>query len=373
MIKPVLCVFGTRPEAIKMAPVVRQLRHVGVPYKVAVTAQHRAMLDQVLDIFEIIPDYDLDLMMPNQSLADLNARCLTGLNQVITDCDPACVVGQGDTTTVFAAALAAFYRGVPFAHVEAGLRSGDLRSPFPEEFNRVAASKITSLHFAPTDLAQDTLLREGYDPANVLMTGNTVIDAVQIARSRVEPMTLPGFDAFGLITVHRRENFGRPLQNIIAAVREIAITRPDFGFVWPVHPNPNIQTQVFSALKDLPNVRLADPFDYSTFLSALAGASIALSDSGGVQEEAPTLRTPVLVLRTETERPEGVHAGAALLVGVEQAAIVENSLRLIDDARAREAMVVDRSPYGDGLSAQRIVDALSVRYMDRAAAAGPLE
>ena len=369
MTRPVLCVFGTRPEAIKMAPVVLRLRQAGVPYKVAVTAQHRAMLDQVLDVFEIVPDYDLDLMTPNQSLADLNARCLTGLNQLITECDPACVVGQGDTTTVFAAALAAFYRGVPFAHVEAGLRSGDLRSPFPEEFNRVAASKITSLHFAPTDLARDTLLREGVDPATVLMTGNTVIDAVEIARSRVEPMALPGFDAFGLITVHRRENFGRPLENIIAAVREIALARPDFGFVWPVHPNPNIQTHVYAALGDLPNVHLRDPFDYSTFLSALAGASIALSDSGGVQEEAPTLKTPVLVLRTETERPEGVHAGAALLVGVEQATIVESALRLIDHARAREAMMVDQSPYGDGQSARRIVEALSERYMGAAATA----
>lgn len=361
--KPILCVFGTRPEAIKMAPVVRRLRTVGAPYKVAVTAQHRAMLDQVLDIFEIVPDYDLNLMTPDQSLADLNARCLTGLNQVIAECDPACVVGQGDTTTVFASALAAFYRGVPFAHVEAGLRSGDLRSPFPEEFNRVAASKLASLHFAPTELAHDTLLREGVDPATVLMTGNTVIDAVEIARARIEPMTLPGFDAFGLITVHRRENFGQPVENIVAAIREIAMARPEFGFIWPVHPNPNIQNLVHGALGDLPNVFLREPLDYSAFLSALSGASIALSDSGGVQEEAPTLKTPVLVLRTETERPEGVHAGAALLIGVERTAIVKNALRLIDDAQVREGMIIERSPYGDGQSARRIVHALANRYL----------
>ncbi len=346
-----------------MAPVVRRLRESGAPYKVAVTAQHRGMLDQVLAIFEIVPDYDLNLMTPDQSLADLNARCLTGLNQVITDCDPACVVGQGDTTTVFASALAAFYRGVPFAHVEAGLRSGDLRSPFPEEFNRVAASKLASLHFAPTQLAHNTLLSEGIDPATILMTGNTVIDAVEIARARIKPMALPGFDAFGLITVHRRENFGQPVENIIAAVREIALARPQFGFVWPVHPNPNIKNRVHEALQDLSNVFLLSPLDYSEFLSALSGASIALSDSGGVQEEAPTLKTPVLVLRTETERPEGVTAGAALLIGVGREAIIENTFRLIDDAQVRKAMIVERSPYGDGQSARRIVQALADRYL----------
>ena len=363
--KPILCVFGTRPEAIKMAPVVRRLREEGLPYKVAVTAQHRGMLDQVLEIFEIAPDYDLNLMTPDQSLADLNARCLTGLDRVIKECDPVCIVGQGDTTTVFASALAAFYRGVPFAHVEAGLRSGDMRSPFPEEFNRVAASKLASLHFAPTDLARDTLLKEGIDPATVLMTGNTVIDAVDIARARIEPKTLPGFSAFGLITVHRRENFGQPVENIIAAVREIALARPAFGFVWPVHPNPNIKNRVHAALGELSNVFLCEPLDYSGFLSALSGASIALSDSGGVQEEAPTLKTPVLVLRTETERPEGVHAGAARLIGVEKNEIVTQALRLIDDEKAREAMIVESSPYGDGQSARRIVEALASRYPGR--------
>lgn len=346
-----------------MAPVVRRLRDAEAPYKVAVTAQHRGMLDQVLEIFGIVPDYDLNLMTPDQSLADLNARCLTGLDRVIIECDPSCVVGQGDTTTVFASALAAFYRGVPFAHVEAGLRSGDLRSPFPEEFNRVAASKLASLHFAPTDLARNSLLREGIDPNSILMTGNTVIDAVEIANARLEPLTLQGFDAFGLITVHRRENFGRPLENIIAAVREIATARASFGFLWPVHPNPHIKNRVEDALSDLPNVFLREPLGYGEFLSALSGASIALSDSGGVQEEAPTLRTPVLVLRTETERPEGVHAGAALLVGVERPRIVENALRLIDDPQARAAMMVERSPYGDGQSAHRIVDALTQRYL----------
>lgn len=346
-----------------MAPVVRRLRDTGVPYAVAVTAQHRGMLDQVLDIFEIVPDYDLNLMTPDQSLADLNARCLTGLDRVITECDPVCVVGQGDTTTVFASALAAFYRGVPFAHVEAGLRSGDMRSPFPEEFNRVVASKLANLHFAPTDVAHNTLLAEGVNPTDILMTGNTVIDAVDIARARVAPLTLPGFDAFGLITVHRRENFGQPVENIIAAVREIALARPRFGFIWPVHPNPNIKNRVHEALGAMSNVFLREPLDYSEFLSALSGASIALSDSGGVQEEAPTLKTPVLVLRTETERPEGVDAGAALLIGVERSAIVENTLRLIDDPEARQAMLVERSPYGDGQSAGRIVNALADRYL----------
>ncbi|HYC67406.1 non-hydrolyzing UDP-N-acetylglucosamine 2-epimerase [Brevundimonas sp.] len=368
--KPVLCVFGTRPEAIKMAPVVRRLRECGVPHRVAVTAQHREMLDQVLDIFGIVPDYDLDLMTPNQSLAELNARCLVGVDRVISECDPVCVVGQGDTTTVFASALAAFYRDVPFAHVEAGLRSGNLRSPFPEEFNRVAAGKLTSLHFAPTRLAQDTLLREGVDPAAVLLTGNTVIDAVETARGLIEPLTLPGFDSFGLITVHRRENFGRPVEDIIAAIREVALARPGFGFVWPVHPNPQIKGRVEAGLQGLPNVFLRAPLDYREFLSALSGASLALSDSGGVQEEAPTLKTPVLVLRTETERPEGVHAGAALLIGVERTSIVDNTLRLIDDAQAREAMIVDTSPYGDGRSAIRIVEALVKRYVGEASGVG---
>lgn len=367
--KPVLCVFGTRPEAIKMAPVVHRLRRTGTPHVVAVTAQHRGMLDQVLEIFDITPDHDLDLMTPNQSLADLNARCLTGLDRLIIECDPACVVGQGDTTTVFAAALAAFYRGVPFAHVEAGLRSGDLRSPFPEEFNRVVAGKLASLHFAPTELAHRTLLREGVDPETVLMTGNTVIDAVEIARGRVQPTILPGFEAFALITVHRRENFGAPVENIIAAVREIASARPDFAFLWPVHPNPNIKNRVRDALADLPNVFLREPLGYGEFLSALSGATLALSDSGGVQEEAPTLRTPVLVLRTETERPEGVTAGAAVLVGVDRQVIVEHALRLIDDEAARAAMVVAESPYGDGQSARRIVDALTARYLTGAGTA----
>jgi len=362
-VKPILCVFGTRPEAIKMAPVVRRLKAVGAPTKVCVTAQHRGLLDQVLEIFEITPDYDLDLMTPNQNLAELNARCLTGLNQVIAECGPACVVGQGDTTTVFAAALAAFYNRVPFAHVEAGLRSGDLQSPFPEEFNRVAAGKLSSLHFAPTDLARDTLLGEGVDPSTVLMTGNTVIDAVEIARAKITPASVPGCSAYALVTVHRRENFGRPVENIVAAVRELATARPDFGFLWPVHPNPNVKDRVHEALGGLPNVVLTEPLGYTEFLSALSGASFALSDSGGVQEEGPSFGTPVLVLRTETERPEGVHAGAAKLVGVERAAIVEAASRLLDDPAAHAAMLVDRSPYGDGRSAERIVDALVERCL----------
>jgi UDP-N-acetylglucosamine 2-epimerase (non-hydrolysing) len=305
-------------------------------------------------------------MKPNQSLADLIARCLTGLTEVIGDCAPACVVGQGDTTTVFAAALAAFYAGVPFAHVEAGLRSGDLRSPFPEEFNRVAASKLADLHFAPTNLARDTLIGEGVPPATVLMTGNTVIDAVEIASARVAPTVLPGFAAYGLITVHRRENFGRAVENIIAAVREVATARPDFGFLWPVHPNPNVKDRVHEALAGLANVFLCEPLEYSAFLSALSGATFALSDSGGVQEEGPTLKTPVLVLRTETERPEGVQVGAARLVGVERAVIVEHALDLIDNPAARSGMLVDVSPYGDGQSARRIVDALVERYLPAA-------
>lgn len=360
--KPILCVFGTRPEAIKMAPIVHRLRDADAPFKVAVTAQHRGMLDQVLDIFEIRPDYDLNLMTPNQSLAALNARCLTGVSEVIEDCDPACLVGQGDTTTVFAAALASFYKGIPFAHVEAGLRSGDLLSPFPEEFNRVAAGKLASVHFAPTEFARTNLIDEGVDAANILMTGNTVIDAVQIAGARIVPHVMEGVDEFALVTLHRRENFGQPVRNIIAAIREVALARPAFGFLWPVHPNPNVRDLVYDALSGLKNVTLCEPLDYQAFLSALSGAAFALSDSGGVQEEGPSLKTPVLVLRTETERPEGVHAGAARLVGVDLAAIVMEAIRLIDSSAARNAMIVGVSPYGDGQSARRIVEALTQRY-----------
>tara|TARA_R110002124_G_scaffold89909_6_gene229669 strand:- start:2144 stop:3250 length:1107 start_codon:yes stop_codon:yes gene_type:complete len=363
MAKTVLCVLGTRPEAIKMAPVILALRAAGIRHTVLGTGQHREMLGQALGLFDIQMDHNLDLMQPNQTLASLTSRCLTGIDEVIRSLDPACIVGQGDTTTVFCASLAAFYQRIPFAHVEAGLRSHDLQSPFPEEWNRIAAGRLATLHFAPTDTAREALLREHVPDDDILVTGNTVIDALSSIRDRVTPFRFEGFDRYALITLHRRENFGEPVRAIAGVIRNLAERHPDFGFVWPVHPNPNVDGIVREQLSGLPNVRLTKPLDYAEFLSVFMGCEFALSDSGGVQEEAPTLRKPVLVLREETERPEGVVAGVCRLVGSDPTLILDWTERLISSEEERSAMRRDISPYGDGCSSQRIVASLAQRFL----------
>jgi UDP-N-acetylglucosamine 2-epimerase (non-hydrolysing) len=356
----ILCVVGTRPEAVKMAPVIRELR--AAPWatvRVLATGQHRRLLDQVLAFFRIQADADLDLMRADQSLSDLTARGLKALDPVLAAEQPSVVLAQGDTTSVFITALACFYRRVPFGHVEAGLRTGKRDSPFPEEMNRVLASRLADLHFAPTPSARDNLLREGTPPERVFVTGNPGIDALQFAL-RQELPNLPA-DLSGrpmiLVTAHRRENHGPPLLEICQAVLELARSR-DLTIVFPVHPNPNVQRHVQERLGGHARIRLTPPLDYPQFVAAMKAAHLILSDSGGVQEEAPALGKPVLVLRETTERPEGVAAGSACLVGTSRQRIVAKVLKLLDDPAAYQRMAKAQNPYGDGRAAPRIVDIL---------------
>ncbi len=369
MISPakILVVFGTRPEAIKLFPVVRALeadpRFTPV---VCVSAQHRQMLDQVLDIAGIVPDYDLNLMQPGQTLDGLTAALLTELGKVMDAVQPARVIVQGDTATAMAGALAAYYRKIPVDHVEAGLRSGNIYHPWPEEVNRKIIGTIASLHFAPTDVAAGKLLAEQIDPARVHVTGNTVIDALHWVTGRIAAdralasglaqleTRFAGRRIIG-VTSHRRENFGDGMANIAAAIRQIA-ARPDVAVIFPVHLNPNVRSVMNAALGGLDNVALIEPLDYPHFARLLSLAAIMLTDSGGVQEEAPALGKPVLVMRETTERPEGVTAGTARLVGTETHRIVTEIFNLLDDKAAYEAMARAHNPFGDGHSARRIVE-----------------
>lgn len=362
----VLAVFGTRPEAIKMAPVVKELqRNEATQVVVCATAQHRDMLDQVLALFGIAPDYDLDLMRPNQSLASLTARAVAALDEVVERERPDWLLVQGDTTTAMVGALAGFYRRVRVGHVEAGLRTGDNSQPFPEEVNRRIADVVSDRHFAPTARNRDALLREGYDDSTIVVTGNTVIDALEVVvadlrRCQGGPADL-GLDERRvlLVTAHRRENFGAPLQDICGALREIAETyRSTVQLVLPVHPNPNVQRTVRESLGDIENVRLTDPLGYREMVAVMDRAHLLLTDSGGLQEEAPGLGKPVLVLREVTERPEGVDAGAVRLVGTSKRRIVTETARLLDDPLAYDAMARAVNPYGDGRASRRIVSAL---------------
>jgi UDP-N-acetylglucosamine 2-epimerase (non-hydrolysing) len=362
---PVMCVLGTRPEAIKMAPVIGALRASGWARTILVsTGQHREMLRQTLSIFGLVPDVDLEIMAQDQSLAQSMARMLAGLDPVIAFHRPAVVVAQGDTSTVAAAAMTAFYRRVPFAHVEAGLRSGDIENPFPEEFNRVAVGRIASLHFAPTEAARANLLLEGVDPANVTVTGNTVIDALLDVSSRRD-LPLP-FAETGrrlvLATLHRRENHGVPLRDVCRALRRLHDALPDIEVVFPVHPNPAVRTAVALALGGLPRVRLLAPLPYDGLVSVLRRAVLVLTDSGGLQEEAPALGKPVLVCRLTTERPEAEAAGAARLVGTDADTVFAAAHRLLTDPDAYAAMARPMFPYGDGHAAARIVAALRERF-----------
>jgi UDP-N-acetylglucosamine 2-epimerase (non-hydrolysing) len=362
----VLLTFGTRPEAIKMAPVVHECRRQAdrIETIVCATGQHRQMLDQVTQYFGIAVDCDLDLMAPNQTLADMTARCLTGLDAVLAEHKPDCIVAQGDTTTVMAAALAAFYRRVPLVHVEAGLRTGDLQAPWPEELNRRIASLVTALHCAPTERAAENLLAEGTPPQSVHVTGNTVIDALlwTVAREREhgrpwrEKYAALGDRRMVLVTGHRRENFGGGMEQICSAILLLARRFPDVEFLYPVHLNPNVREPVGRLLSGQSNIRLCEPAPYPEFVWLMDRATLILTDSGGVQEEAPSLRKPVLVMRETTERPEALEAGAVELVGTDVFRIIDRASLLLSDRAAYSLHQIDHSPYGDGRAAPRIVD-----------------
>lgn len=372
--KKILSVFGTRPEAIKMAPLVKALAAESTfEAKVAVTAQHREMLDQVLDLFEIKPDYDLNLMKSGQDLYDVTTGVLLGLRDVLKDFKPDLVLVHGDTATTFAATLAAFYQQIPVGHVEAGLRTGNMYSPWPEEVNRVLTGRLAAYHFAPTLRNQKALLDENIVSESIVVTGNTVIDALQWVKDKIEHslelklsilkmLKQAGLDEnvleqrYVLITGHRRENFGEGFENICKALSELAICNPETHFIYPVHLNPHVQEPVKRLLAGLSNVHLIDPLGYEPFVYLMQHAYLVLTDSGGVQEEAPGLGKPVLVMRDTTERPEAVDAGTVKLVGTHFQTIISAVQELLDDDEVYQIMSRANNPYGDGMASQRIID-----------------
>ena len=364
MKKKISVIFGTRPEAIKLCPLVLAMKaDPAFDCRVCVTGQHREMLQQVLDVFGVVPDDDLALMTQNQSLAGLTARAMLALDEYLEREKPDAVVVQGDTTTVLCGALAAFYHHIPVAHVEAGLRTGNLYSPWPEEANRRLATRLAKWHFCPTEGNRANLLREGIDPRDAYVVGNTVIDALQIAKGRVEcgavkSMYSPGFKKHVLITGHRRENFGDGFVRICTAVRRLADEHRDVEFVYPVHLNPNVKGPVDRMLVGLENVRLLTPQSYLPFVGLMMGADIILTDSGGVQEEAPSLGKPVLVMRDTTERPEAVAAGVVKMVGTDVETICKNVNMLFANGLEYAKMATKVNPYGDGKSVSRIVATL---------------
>lgn len=361
----VLVSFGTRPEAIKMVPVIKALQtHSQLDIRIAVTAQHRAMLDQVLNLAGIVPDWDLDLMQAGQTLDDLAARILTQFGKVLDAEQPDRVLVHGDTLTTSMVAQACYFRRIPVGHVEAGLRSGDIYAPWPEEVNRKIVGTIADLHFAPTQRAADALDKENVPAPGIHVTGNTVIDALLAMQTKLaaEPELAPQIAALAskhadkkiiAITAHRRENLGEPMQNIAAALQQLA-ARDDVAIVYPLHPNPAVAGPMRHALAECPNISLLEPLDYPGFVALMQSAHVILTDSGGVQEEAPSLGKPVLVLRKNTERPEGVAAGTAKLVGTDERAIVQETLTLLENTAAYDAMAKANNPYGDGLAAMRI-------------------
>lgn len=361
----IICTVGTRPEAIKMAPVILELKkQPWATVRVLATAQHREMLDQVMAFFDIVPDIDLNIMKPNQNLTELTARLLVELDKVLLEEQPDVVLAQGDTTTVFAMALACFYRRIPFGHVEAGLRTWDIQNPFPEEANRVLAGRLTRWHFAPTESSKDNLLREGIPATDITVTGNTVIDALLMtAQKDLEiGVDIDPKKRLILVTSHRRENFGEPIKNICSALKTLAERNSDIQILYPVHPNPNVHDVAHAMLGDIDNIILCKPLDYAPFIAAMKRAYLIISDSGGVQEEAPALGIPVLVLREETERPEAVDMGVVKLVGPNQQRIIDEAHQLLDDASAYESMARGVSPYGDGKGAARIVEVLKEHF-----------
>ncbi|CAE6854358.1 non-hydrolyzing UDP-N-acetylglucosamine 2-epimerase [Paraburkholderia domus] len=370
--KKVLVTFGTRPEAIKMAPLVRRLRETsGIECRVCVTAQHRQMLDQVLDLFEIVPDYDLDIMRPGQTLSDITGSILNRLGPVLEDFRPDLVLVHGDTTTTLAASLAAYYRRIAVGHVEAGLRTGDLYSPWPEEANRKLTGALASYHFAPTARSRENLLREGVPFEKIVVSGNTVIDALLIVLGRLadESMVTDELERqfsfldirrkMILVTGHRRENFGVGFENICTALREIAVSQPALQIVYPVHLNPHAREPVLRLLGNVENIWLIEPQEYLQFVFLMSRAWLILTDSGGIQEEAPSLGKPVLVMRDTTERPEAVEAGTVRLVGADSRRITDAVLRLLEREDEYLSMSRAHNPYGDGNASERIVVALS--------------
>jgi UDP-N-acetylglucosamine 2-epimerase (non-hydrolysing) len=366
-VRAVLFILGTRPEAIKLCPVIRRMAATtGAPQAlVCATAQHRRMLDQVLECFGVRPDYDLDLMSPGQTLAQTTARVLEALDPLLAGLQPAMAVVQGDTTTTMAGSMAAFYRGVPVAHVEAGLRTGNLGEPFPEELNRVVTGKLAAIHFAPTGGARRNLLAEGVPDDRIFVTGNSGIDAVlhvagELRQGRLTPGSWPWLDPARkliLVTAHRRESFGPGIERICAALAGLA-RREDVQIVYPVHRNPNVLRPVTEQLGTRPNIVLLEPLDYRCFVDLMRRAWILLTDSGGIQEEAPSLGKPVLVLRDRTERPEAVEAGTVRLVGTDPARILAEATRLIEDEAEYRRMSRIHNPYGDGQASGRIVEAI---------------
>jgi UDP-N-acetylglucosamine 2-epimerase (non-hydrolysing) len=371
-----MLVFGTRPEAIKMARLVHALKAEPALFevKVCVTSQHRQMLDQVLKIFEIEPDIDLNLMKKDQNLSNLTSLILNGMQNVFTQHRPDIVLVHGDTTTALATSIAAFYTSIPVGHVEAGLRTYNLNAPFPEEFNRQITGKITKWHFAPTDLGQQNLLYEGVDKNSITVTGNTVIDSLQWILKRIDKdgdrrknlenilNTKLSFhwksENFILVTAHRRENFGDGFLQICSALKELALKYPKIHFIYPVHLNPNVSKPVYEILNDFDNIHLIKPLEYEVFVYLLKHSYLVLTDSGGIQEEAPSLGKPVLVMRDTTERPEAIKANTVELVGSNQNPIVKGVSRLLDDEKHYQAMSLAHNPYGDGLACKRIVDVL---------------
>ena len=380
--KKILLVFGTRPEAIKMAPLVKKLQANPKEFQtvVCVTGQHREMLDQVLRLFDITPDYDLNIMKPNQDLYDITSRILLGMRDVLKEVQPDIVLVHGDTTTSMAAALAAFYQQIPVGHVEAGLRTGNIYSPWPEEMNRLMTGRIATVHFSPTPLAKQNLLQEHVDEAKIVVTGNTVIDALQMVVERLkndeqlagevkDKVLNMGYDVnrlseerrLVLITGHRRENFGEGFLNICHAIKNLSKNYPNVDFVYPMHLNPNVRKPVLEILGEgADNVFLIEPLDYLPFVYMMQHSTLILTDSGGVQEEAPGLGKPVLVMRDTTERPEAVEAGTVLLVGTNREKIEQGVSMLLDDTDCYRRMSEAVNPYGDGLACERIVDRLSL-------------
>ena len=365
MIK-VRSIFGTRPEAIKMAPLVKKLNEdPQIRSVLCVTAQHREMLDQVLDLFGLTPDYDLNIMKPNQTLSMITANVLTGLDHILEKEKPDIVLVHGDTSTTFSAALAAFYHRIPVGHVEAGLRTYDMYSPFPEEVNRVLTGHLTSVHFAPTQRNADNLIREGIDPEKIIITGNTVIDALLEVADRpyeFEDETLKHIDFENkrviAVTCHRRENLGEYMHNIFEAIREIAEDFEDVEVVYPVHMNPKVRAAASEVFGGCANIHLIEPLSYQPFVNLMAKSYFIITDSGGMQEEAPSLGKPVLVVRKETERPEAVSAGTVKLAGVRRETISALARELLTDRKAYDAMSKASNPYGDGTACDKILEAL---------------
>ena len=369
----ILCVFGTRPEAIKMAPVVKALKDTdGIESAVCVTAQHRDMLDQVLGLFDIIPEYDLDIMRPNQDLTHITSAVLTGLGDVLDDFQPDRILVHGDTTTTFAASLAAFYRKIPVGHVEAGLRTGDVYAPWPEEMNRRLSDAISDLYFSPTPSSAENLRKENHPDGDIIITGNTVIDALLNVTETLKSdgalnselaSQFPFIDTklkLLLVTGHRRENFGQGFEDICLALADLG-ERDDVQIVYPVHLNPNVREPVNRILNDKPNIHLIEPLDYLPFVYLMDKAHVVITDSGGIQEEAPSLGKPVLVMREVTERPEAVEAGTVKLVGTDREAIVRECTELLDDENAYAIMSRAHNPYGDGKASGRIVEEILKR------------